>query len=260
MKRRLGHGAAEIRHTIFDDWMWIRIVFGLFCVTVAYAIWFLAFGKHTPKREDIAPIVTLAIAVFGVTQGILRWLAVPDPAIERGPLVPVHGGFGILHIRVWNCDVARWLRPLVVRTAPRGCKVHVRYTQNGNVVLGWLLARWNENPEPLTQTQTGIQPDPRLMAENRRLGRLYPTDRTGEFAQPYEVAFAIKEDGQNDFHHFNDESYPHQPGWRNPAWALSQGAYGVEVAITGYGLIRAARASFRLRNDGTSLKDFGWPD
>jgi len=259
MKRLKGR-LQTFGRSVLSDWMWVRIAFAFFCLATAYLMWFVAFGSCTPQRQDIAPIATLAIAVFGVTQGILRWLAVPDPTIEPGDLVPVREKFGILHVRVWNYDVAKWLRPLVTRTAPEGCKIRVRYIRDGHVALGWLLGRWNEHLEPLVYVQGGTQVDLRLMLENRRLDRLYPTDKGGEFAEPYEVAFAVKEDGLSDFHHFNDESYSHQPGWRNPKWALPVGTYTVEVVITGYGLIRAARASFRLRNGSTSLKDFGWAD
>ena len=256
--RRLKDGLHSLYRSVLDDWMWVRIVFAFSCVAAAYVIWLVAFERACPKRQDIAPIATLTIAVFGAVQVFLHWIAVPDPTIERGKLVPVKDKFGILHINVWNYDVPSWLRPLVSRTAPEGCQVRIRYLREKDVALGWLLGRWNENLEPLDYAKGQI--DIKLMLQNRRLPKLFPIDRLSEFAEPYEVAFAVKEDSVAEFHHFNDEAYLRGEGWKNQSWALPIGAYTVEVVITGYGLIRAARASFRLRNGSTSLKDFGWLD
>ena len=258
MMGELRRSVSAIRHSILDDWMWIRIAFGLMCVVTAYLVWYAAFRHARPSRIDIPSLVTLAIAVFGVLQAILRWVAVPDPMIEPGPSVRVLDKYTILHVKVWNLNVRRWLRPLVSRTAPEGCQVRVRYMEGGNTKLGWLLGRWNENPEPVDYEEKRV--DIKTMFQNRRLPKLFPVDRESGFAEAYEVAFAVKQDGRESFHHFNDEAYLRGEGWRDPRWELPTGKYEVDICVTGYGLLRESRASFRMRNLGSSAADFGWDD
>ena len=81
----LGKLVLVVKRAVLDDWMWVRAALVAFCGGAAYLIWFAAFGRTAPQRQDLLPLVALAAAVFGVTQGILRWIAVPDPAIEAGP-------------------------------------------------------------------------------------------------------------------------------------------------------------------------------
>ena len=154
---------------------------------------------------------------------------------------------------MYNFEVAPWLRPLIWRVAPEGCQVWIRYRQGARVAVNWLLARWNENPEPIEYAQAAL--DIRTMVRNRRLDRMYPTDRSGEFSVPYEVAFLVKQEGVNEVWHFNDEAYRFQPAWRNPDWVLAAGTYEIDVRIAGYGLIRPAVRSLRLVNAGPRIGD-----
>ncbi len=167
------------------------------------------------------------------------------------------------HLAVWNYEVRPAIRPLVLRVAPEGCQIRVRYTnvETQGQMLGaeWLLARWNDNQEPVTEVGGHLSLP--SMIRNRRLQpKLFPSEPKGHRnAYPFTVAFAIKRRGDECFYHFCDESYQwggDEGLWLNPDWRLPKGTYRVDVELTGYGLVHPSAAAFRLRNEGPRHEDF----
>jgi hypothetical protein len=119
----------------------------------------------------------------------------------------------------------------------------------------WICGRWDDNPQPIGKA--GFEYN--LAITNRRLARLFPTERQGEIdAYPFMVSFAMKKRGTKEFYHFNDESYAYAD-WCNKQWLFDSGTYRVEVRITGYGLLRPVVRSFKLIN-GAGYTDFTLKD
>lgn len=247
---------SRLADSLLHDWMWMRPALGLACILIGYVILFVVSGKF-PESQDIPSWFALSIGVFGLTQGLLRWFAVPSPTVLPGQSVRVPNDCAILHLKVFNYNVYRWLRPLVLRSAPEGCQAWIRYRCGEQVVLDWVLGRWNENWEPVDYN-TG-KPDLKTMLKNRRLEKLYPTERSGLLSTPYEIAFAVKQQNNEDFWHFNDESYQFDL-WKNPDWVLPKAQFKLDVQITGHGLIRPTIACFGLENSGTDHGDLHFID
>lgn len=265
--------------SLFGDWMWVRAAFALGCLAAGYGIWAGAFQEVCPEGQDVITFIAVGFAVFGAAQVILSWYAIPHPHIEPHSREPSRLGpdkipddaqddlrrhwehlreFALHHLLVWNYETKPWLRPLVLRVAPEGCQIKVRYldAKTGKPVLAdsWLLARWDDNPEPVDYARG--EPHLPTMLRNRRLDKLFPTERKGHVdAYPYSVSFAIKKQGEAEFYHFNDEAYRYAD-WRNPKWRMGRGIYKVEMRVSGYGMLRPACAAFRLVNQGTEHSDF----
>ncbi len=245
---------SRLGHYLLEDWMWVRPATAVFCITAGYVVWLSAFHRPAPKSADILSLTALSFGVFGFLQGVLRWLAVPDPEIwiPTESTVRIADNFAVVKIAVANWDVTPFLRPLVLRTAPEGCSLRVSYADPDTGEIKFrALGRWDDNPEPINY-QTGA-PDLVTMLANRRLAKLFPADRDRS-EDIHTVPLAIKQDRSAVCHHFNDESYSpsHQPGWRNPAWLLPDKRYNVEIELRGYGMIHPARFRCTLVNeDGT---------
>lgn len=127
-------------------------------------------------------------------------------------------------------------------------------------MLDWIHGRWNENPQPLSSTPQGTQVDFPAVYHNRRLAKLFPSEGPGHIDNfPYAVAFTMKRKGDAGFYHFNDESYV-DGMWGAYKFCrqdrcLGPGLYRLDVRLTGYGLLTARTATFRLRNSGTTHDD-----
>jgi hypothetical protein len=244
---------------------------------------------------DWLPIVALSFGTYTVIQTLLRYISTPTPEIRIDEESPVRLGpseplnmpanatedemaeirlanfrrqFAALKIAVWNKDVAWWWRPLLLKEAPEGCRIRLRYTRISDkgeepaLNDEWLYGRWDDTPEPLSQIVTANGQrvtgyDLKTALANRRLAKLFPTEEVKHpDAYPFSLAFAMKKEGDLEFYHFNDESYAWGPGWRNPHWGLSPGIYRVDVRLTGYRLLGSAKASFRLKNLGPAFTDW----
>jgi len=245
-------------------------LFGL-CVGGSFLFWGWVLGKWWQSEGSRWPaIVALSFGTYAVIQTSLRYVCTPTPEIKVDEESPVrlgpHPEFAVQKVAVWNYDVPRWLRPLVLRDAPEGCRIRFRYTrvtERGEEMAlkgQWLHGRWDDTPEPLTQIITLKGPvvgyDLKTAVANRRLTKLFASEK-GKHpdAYPFGVAFAMKKEGEADFYHFNDDSYQWSD-WRNPDWVLGPGTYRVDVRLTGSGLVRAKTATFRLRNPSSSLTEW----
>ncbi len=255
----------------------VHLTFVAICAAIAWLFW--VFGQirfQWPSQwrvmdgTEILTVTGLTIAVFSGSQGLFRWLATPRLRLQvhstSGPIPIRLPEYALHHIEVWNHDWPWFLRPLFLATAPEGCQAKFQYWKEPDSSISpefngqWLHGRWSDNPEPLVETPQGSFPSISASVTNRRLAKLFPTGKRGHIdAHPFIIAFAIKKEGDPDFYHFNDESYyrhgPENP-WCNNDWQLGPGAYRINVRITGYGLLRAKTASFRLRNLGTRHQDF----
>jgi len=254
-----------MRTHVLSDWVWTRPALPLSSALVGYAIW-AGFSKDPwfDRGEDFLVALAITLAALAVIPIFLSWLASPTPVIDAHTSTPKPirvQELAVHHLAVWNYELPVWIRPLAIRTAPEGCQVRVRYknAQTGEAMLGgaWLLARWNDNQEPVTEAGNLLSIP--AMIRNRRLqSKLFPSEaKKHRNAYPFTVAFVIKREGENGFFHFNDESYKWaSDGWLNPEWRMPLGDYRVEVELTGYGLVHPSTAVFRLRNGGTRHRDF----
>ncbi|MCL4553371.1 MAG: hypothetical protein M1305_07475 [Candidatus Marsarchaeota archaeon] len=255
----------------------VRSGFILLCVALAWSFWFFSQSDFQFPAQlrvmtgaEILAVTGLTIAIFSGFQGLFRWLATPRLELcvhsVSGPLPISTGIHAVHHIEVWNVDWPLLFRPLFSATSAEGCEIKFQYFKelDGKLVAvldgQWLHGRWNANPQPLASTPTGVYADKLAAEANRRLARLFPTERKNHVdSHPYTVGFAIKEQGDEDFYHFNDLSYvyhnPNKP-WCNDDWRMGPGAYLVKVRVTGYGLLGPMTATFRLNNSGTTHKDF----
>jgi hypothetical protein len=66
------------------------------------------------------------------------------------------------------------------------------------------------------------------------------------------LCVALKLDGEDEFYLFNNDSYRF-PHWKNPAWRLPRGSYGLRVTVS-YEIGVAVR-EFRLVNHGPGRDD-----
>ncbi|GEM_PF-6587325 len=263
------------------SWLvWLmRFTFVGFCFFLAWQVWlrsqgqwfFEAVGGPLLSGGELLQVFGLTVAIFGGFQGLFRWMAVPRLDIR----MPLHPGpwaindpnYAIHHIEIWNREWPWLLRPLFLATAPEGCQVRFRYWKDDapvpeifpSIETPWIHGRWDENPEPVTLTRQGAVINWAALVQNRRLAKLFPTEKPGHIDSfQSSVSFAIKRKGDPDFYHFNDESYLQQQGSRfcRQDRKLGPGTYRVDVRITGYGLLAARTATFRLTNSGTNFEDF----
>jgi len=250
----------------FADWIWMRpalIFTGLF---LGYTLW-AGFSKDLwfDGGQDLLVALVLALAILAVVPVFLGWFGSPTPRIETHASLPEPiriQGLAVHHLAVWNHELPKWVRPLVLRVAPEGCQLRVRYTNVETLQImlrgEWVLARWNDNQEPLRED--GQLSIPAMISNRRLRSKLFPSEKAPHRnAYPFTVAFAIKREGDEWFYHFSDESYRWAGEtllWLNPTWRMPQGIYRVDVELTGYGLIHPSVASFRLSNGGTTHESF----
>jgi hypothetical protein len=268
----------------------IRVALLLFCIVGGWALYaglgLRQFTLYAVGGKDALAIVGLSFGIYATIQIVLRYIAVPNPIIKIANRQPARLGppeaqavpanatqesrqaieyinlkrqFAVHQLEVWNHDVIWFLRPLIQRVAMEGCTIRFRYTrtdgeQDEPMLRGeWLFGRWNDNREPVSRMGFELG----TAAVNRRLAKLFPTEKAGNIdAYPFTVAFAIKKEGEEEFFHFNDESYAWGFGWRNPEWQLGIGIYRVDVRLTGYGLLRATTQTFRVINKGKAFDEF----
>lgn len=248
------------------DWMWVRAALVALSVAVAYVAWVLAFHAFRPSGTDLKPqsvdvftIGALAFGVFSAVVGALNWAADPNPTIAVGRTItfdrPDHADssstmrFTVPHLAVTLRDVPAWMRPLALRPAPEGCEVRLTYldaaTNTPSIRGGPVLARWNENPEPVDYAENRF--DLAIQLANRRLRKMYP------FGEAYAVPVVVKLQDESDCYHFNDESYRFDK-WQNPDWAIKPGRHRIDVTLIGYRMVHPVRASFILLNDGDTVE------
>lgn len=270
------HWQAAVRRFDLTMQTWlIRFLFIVLCSLLAWGIWLVSqVGLQWPSDwrlfngSEAAAVFGLAAVVFGASQGFFRWLAVPNLRVEIHQASPqATSPYAFHHVEVWNEERPWFLRPLFLVTAPEGCQIKFQYWRESGgsyvreLCSEWLPGRWNENPQPLVQTGVGVVPNQEAATANRRLPKLFPTERKLPAERklpdpdPYIVAFAIKRQGDSGFYHFNDMSYLH-PGWCDPKWCMPEGVYKVKILITGYGMVGAKRATITLQNSGTQLSGF----
>ncbi|MCK4414397.1 MAG: hypothetical protein KAY32_12720 [Candidatus Eisenbacteria sp.] len=245
-----------------------RILIIVIAVAIALAAQLCLVRSSSPDKW--LKFIALIFAAHAFLQLILRYWLLPRPTVRivdadskpLGSPEPI-GEQGLVgHELLWARHQnhlrqflvlrahlehrdAPWLpRALGPRLPVEGAVARFRYRLEGKggTWTPWRAGRWDDVLEPLTLAG---QVDRSLVQTNQRLPKLYPSDLQNP-DRLWPVAFAMRKIGEDGFFHFNDESYNHQPDWRNPSWVLPSGTYEVQAELAGYGLAEKVRFRFRL--------------
>jgi hypothetical protein len=143
--------------------------------------------------------------------------------------------FRLLHIRVVNEPLGRWLTRWLLRNSATGCRVQIRFVSQSDQSVVKMAGRWTATGQPLTHDN---KYDANLVPQTLRFD--VPADPAGE-----QLGIAVKIDGEDDAYGFTSASYG-APGFQLAKLRLPHQAYRVDVEARAGGI--TATKTFLLDN------------
>jgi hypothetical protein len=215
------------------------------------------FNAHLELISNIIPFEKLIIATIGVLftffaillPFLLGWIRKPNLSIEIGDSSFSKPDHRFLNLIVFNNPLRIPLRYIENRDTAINCKVDITYTKDGDYkpVFPKIVARWNEEPEPLQPIAIGNVIQLAVATALIPLGQVHNLEAS-ENGSP--IALAIKYDNEFEAYAFNSFSY-YYPSWKNPKWKLETGEYIIQTIVKSGQFSMTKK--FRLINRGISL-------